>query len=690
MDSPGASSEPADALNVAQSYLQTWEGLSTQFTQELPDRAAYNQSQFLTYADFRTPGMFDWKAGGQSQLDVPSGDGEFVLHSDGDSIVRAILPAGRYTHALSSKLNGTLRSPVLPGGKKYISFQVVGQRSSAVRLVSNNCQLNYANYRALTSPELQWVTFTIPDDRESLNTYAEFMTMFDNPKFPDQLSPLGGDGENYKLPWEKAAENPRSYFGVTHVVLHDGPSAPKLELSYLNSVYQAAVKPADSAKPVSSDQVVRSTNVPPTLLEMTQRYVARMSDAIDAWSNGRATSDDIRWLDTMIRRELLSNKLGVSPQGDELVREYRNADSQLSLPRVIAGFGDGGPGIEQPVFIRGDCARPGESVARRYLEVLSMVSHTTPTSSATAERERGNLNPFTSAGSGRLELAERIVSRDNPLTARVMVNRIWHHLFGTGLVRTVDDFGHVGELPSHPELLDHLATQFVADDWSVKRMIRSLVLTRTFQLSSRPSASAREIDPQNRLLQHYPARRLEAESVRDVILTASGELNRTLYGPSIQPFRDKEYADRRLFPGPLNGHGRRSIYIKNNLMEAPKFLSAFNFPGGKVAQGRRDITNVPAQALALLNDPFILQQAQTWSQRVLADSSETIPARLDKMFQAAINRSPTAEETLRFEQAIGQLAVLQDIPAGAVMTNAGIWKDVAHAIFNLAELIYIP
>src|SRR5262249_52296913 len=144
-----------------------------------------------------------------------------------------------------------------------------------------------------------------------------------------------------------------------------------------------------------------------------------------------------------------------------------------------------------------------------------------------------------------------------------------------------------------------------------------MVLTRTFQLTNQSSELSHELDPSNRLLQHYPARRMEAESVRDSILAASGRLDRTMFGQSIQPFREKEYADRRLFPGPLDGNGRRSVYVKNNLMEAPKFLGAFNFPGGKVAQGRRDVTNVPAQALALLNDPFVLQQAEVWSMNLV-------------------------------------------------------------------------
>src|SRR5205085_11779883 len=143
-----------------------------------------------------------------------------------------------------------------------------------------------------------------------------------------------------------------------------------------------------------------------------------------------------------------------------------------------------------------------------------------------------------------------------------------------------------------------------------------------------PSVAARDSDPQNRLLQHYTGRRMEAEAIRDAILAVSGRLDRTLYGMSVQPFRAEPNADRRLFPGPLDGDGRRSIYIKNNLMEAPKFLSAFNLPGGKVAQGRRDVTNVPAQALALLNDPFVLAQADLWAAKLIARLDSEIGPRI--------------------------------------------------------------
>ncbi len=677
-------------------FAVEWRKLSERYATEDRERSAFNRTQFETYADFRPSshlasrdsarratdsqpadgqstgsGVFlgqtpndgsqpspkktpdPWQVGGQALRHGPGRSGDFALHHDGEALVRAVVPAGCFTHALSDKLNGTLRSPVLPLGKKHISFQVMGLRSSAVRLVSNNCQLNYKNYRALISSDLHWETFSPPDDRDSLQTYAELMTMFDNPKFPDQLSALGGDTENYKLPWEKAAENPRSYFGVTRVVLHDNPDLPKPELAHLRPLFVGT-------EPTSAS-------------EFAARYATTIEAAVRAFANDQATDEDVRWLDSLLRRELLANQVTSSPRLAEIANEYRRTEAELALPRVVAGIGESGSRFGQPVFLRGDCTRPGEIAAQRYLEVLS-----------------SSRDSFAAEGSGRRELAERITSARNPLTARVMANRIWHHLFGAGLVRTVDDFGHVGELPSHPELLDHLATRFMEDGWSMKRLIRSLVLTRTFQLSNQPSAASRELDPLNRVLQHYPARRMEAEAIRDSMLFVSGRLDRQLFGPSVQPNRDKDYADRRLFAGPLDGHGRRSLYIKNNLMERPKFLEAFNFPGGKVTQGRRDLTNVPAQALALLNDPFVLQQADVWGTQLIARSDNSLLSRVDTMFQSALNRLPTPDERERFERTALELAQLHQIPAANVLTSQLVWRDLGHAIFNLKEFIYIP
>jgi hypothetical protein len=183
---------------------------------------------------------------------------------------------------------------------------------------------------------------------------------------------------------------------------------------------------------------------------------------------------------------------------------------------------------------------------------------------------------------------------------------------------------------------------------------------------------------------------MEAETIRDAILASSGRLDRTLYGPSIEPFREREIDYQRLFAGPLDGNGRRSLYIKNTLMERPKFLSAFNYPKGCVMQGRRDVTNVPAQALALLNDPFVLQQADVWAQRLVSRSDESVASRLEHMFQVALGRSPNKDECGRFEKAVQQLAALHDVSEQGILHSRAVWKDVAHTIFNLKEFIYIP
>jgi hypothetical protein len=675
------------------SLADAWKKVADRHGREDAERAKFNELNFTTLADFRKGAWPDWQVGGHGLRGKPSTSGDFVVAADGDRAISAILPAGAYTHALSEKLNGTLRSPVfttvregavpaepkgegsagaspsrpIVSGKKYISFQVLGDHASAVRLVSNNCQLNYRNYRSLTKNELHWITFPLPADAEGLRVYAELMTKFDNPKFPDQLGQLGGDQRDYRIPWEKAAADPRSHFGVTQVVLHDQPSPPQPELAPLHGMF--------------------SGPAPATFAELTARYANRLEAAIRNWRDEKATDDDSRWLAAFAESGLLSNRANLTPNLEKRIAEYRQLDGELAFPRIVPGLADSGPGFEQPIFARGDCLKPGNTTPRRFVEVLAP-------------------QPFflrsSPEGSGRLELANAIAARDNPLTARVMVNRIWHQLFGGGLVRSVDDFGHVGELPSHPELLDYLANRFMHPSpsgrgvggegmgWSMKRLIRAIVLTRVFQLSHTPSAAALEADPTNRLLTHYPARRMEAEAIRDSLLTTSGRLDRTLYGLSIPAYREKEYADRRLFKGPLDGNGRRSLYIKVTLMEAPKFLEAFNFPGGKVAQGRRDVTNVPAQALALLNDPFVLQQADVWSKRLIERKGDTMETRVAAMFRTALGREPSPAERERFARFVAQVAALNNVSADGVLSSAAVWRDVGHAMFNLSEFITIP
>ncbi len=651
--------DPLHAWKVAtapttadETFAGRWRRLGAEWEREARARADFNAKNFVPFGDFRTGSLEGWRADGQGLRGGPAPSGDFAVAGTGDAAVTAIFPAGVFTHGLSERLNGALRSPLLPAGKKYLSLRVLGGKGGAARLVTDGCQLNYHHFKYLTGDRAGWVQLTLNTGRLDLRQYAELMTKLDNPKFPDQLGTLSG-GATSRIPYEQAVADPRSCFGVTRAVLHDLAESPRDERTHLRPLF-AGPEPGSAA-------------------ELAGRYAAVLEAAVRAWAAGRASDEDVAWIDWLLQRGLLSNSRKLTPRLQQLIERYRAVEQRLAAPRVVPGLADFEEGFAQPIYARGDFSKPGETVARRYLEVLA-----------------GGRGAFTARGSGRLELAESLASPDNPLTARVMVNRVWHHLFGAGLVRTVDDFGHMGERPLHPELLDYLAARFVEDGWSVKRLVRLLVLTRAFQASNRFTAEARRVDPENRLLHRYPARRMEAEALRDAILAASGRLERRLYGLSVSPYREKPNPDRRLFPGPLDGHGRRSIYVKPTLMEGPSFLVAFNFPGGKVTRGRRDVTNVPAQALALLNDPLVLQQAEFWAGHLVATPDASVGARVERMFLLALGRPPEADERTQFVQAIDRLAEGYGVRPGEVLRSREVWKDVAHALFNVKEFTYIP
>jgi hypothetical protein len=534
-----------------------------------------------------------------------------------------------------------------------VSFEVVGGRFSLAHIVFNNCQLNYAHQHSLHQNEWSWVTVDFPEDTDALHPYAELLTFWDNPKFPDPLGTLGKDTENQRGPWEKYAKNPRTWWGVRRIVLHDGPETPKDELSRLARLF-AGLAPA-------------------SVEEVAARYAAIACDAVQAFSENRATDDDTRWIEWMLGNGILSNQPGASPRLAELVAKYREIENQISPPTMMPGMADEGPGMAQPILQRGDYTKPGDLVQPAYIRAL------TPAGFA-----------LDAQGSGRAGLADIIASPENPLTARVMVNRVWQWIFGRGLVATPDDFGHLGALPTHPELLDDLAAGFIAEGWSVKKLVRSLVMSRAFQSASAPTAEARQRDPQNTLLSHYTARRGEAEVIRDSILAVSGRLDPKLYGPSVLPYREKADPDKRLFVGPLDGNGRRSIYLKFQLMEAPRFLSAFNLPGGKVTEGRRDTSNSPAQSLALLNDPFVLAMADVWAGRLVVDGRSSLAERVDALFREALGRAPSDADRESCVSAMHSLAAADGVGEADLMTSRAVWKDAAHMMFNLKEFIFIP
>jgi hypothetical protein len=269
------------------------------------------------------------------------------------------------------------------------------------------------------------------------------------------------------------------------------------------------------------------------------------------------------------------------------------------------------------------------------------------------------------------------------------VNRIWHHLFGRGIVASVDDFGPMGQVPSHPELLDWLANDFVANGWSLKHTIRTLVLTNAYAQASVPHPDIdadllATADPTNLLLHRMPVRRLTAEAIRDHLLAVSGSLDRKLYGPSVPTFRTDFMTGRGARPsGPLDGNGRRAIYgsIYRNFL--PPLLMTFDMPNPFGPKGARSVSNVPAQALALMNDPFVADQAKKWATRVLAEPGLEDHARVARMVEASTGREPD-KATL---DTLAAFLVEQSTLYGA--RDERVWSDLAHALFNSKDFIFV-
>ena len=270
-----------------------------------------------------------------------------------------------------------------------------------------------------------------------------------------------------------------------------------------------------------------------------------------------------------------------------------------------------------------------------------------------------------------------------------MVNRIWHHLFGTGIVKSVDNFGAIGDKPSHPELLDYLARRFIDSGWSVKSMIREIVLSDTFRQSSSTNHDGSDLDPENILLHHFPARRLEAEVIRDSILAVSGHIDLTMYGPSIDPHRAEEVENRRLFSGPLDGGGRRSLYLKVTRMGPSQLLALFNLPDPGMTLGRRDSTNVPAQALGMLNHPFVHQQAERHAEKLLQTTDASFDEYVSKLFKTLFGRPPTKSEMSRCQDLFAEFGIIYGVPADQRLRDVAVWKEFIHALYNLKEFIYV-
>jgi hypothetical protein len=358
--------------------------------------------------------------------------------------------------------------------------------------------------------------------------------------------------------------------------------------------------------------------------------------------------------DSFLRRILLQNRISImQSQLDQYTSD--------GTPRLLAmGVRDRAFASDSRVYNRGELDQPGETVRRGFPQVLT------------------TRQPTIGRGSGRRELAEWIASKDNPLTARVLANRVWLHLIGRGLVATPDNFGASGQTPSHPALLDSLAVSFIENGWSVKKLIRSIVLSRAYRLSSQFDDRNFEADPDNVLVWRMPKRRLEAEALRDSMLAVAGRLDLTPpKGSPVERSGEGNVGFRfRAGGDSAASETHRTIYLPIIRDLVPEVLTLFDFPDPSLIIGERATTTIPAQSLYLMNNPFVIRQAESLAESLIV-SSDDDAGRVTRAYQLCFSRPPSERE-LRSAQKF-----LEDY--GRKQTRRSTWTALCQALFASAE-----
>ena len=326
-----------------------------------------------------------------------------------------------------------------------------------------------------------------------------------------------------------------------------------------------------------------------------------------------------------------------------------------------------GPVMDQKVFLRGDYHNLGAPAPRTFPAILRLTAPAEPVQT----------------GSGRLELANWIVSGKNPIAARVMANRIWLGHFSEGIVRTPDNFGRLGDRPSDPELLDYLAQRLVDGGWSVKKMHRLIMLSRTYQMSAEYDAAKKAADPENRLFSHFPSRRLSIEEIRDSYLAMGGDIDFTM-GGTLDPGvgTDGETSANRISMNPESTN-RRSIYLPLRRSNLPTLLALFDFGDATTPQGYRPATTVATQALFVMNSPMVDREAKNISAAALARDKKD-SRRMERIYLTVLNRRPDPNEI------DAGLTYIQSLRRKwRDFDEAKAWKSFCHALMASNDFIYV-
>ncbi len=561
------------------SFTDAWQRQVASWKTDKQQRDEHAQREYWQRWNLTNEATYaNWFRVGTGLPNKPFAAGEYSLATSGENVLAGIYPAGVYSHSLSTKHPARLSSGKVRLDDNYdLWLRVIGDGGASTRYVVEDYPRNGTVFPVATlSKDWQWQKFDL--------TYWN----------GDEIHLEVTSGKDAPL---MVGNEPRSWFGIREAVIvkKGEPGPPTASREFLDALFEVAA------------------DAPQSFEALADRHLQAMTAAVRAWRDGSATDAQASLLDACLKQELLPNKLEELASAKPLIHEYRRLEDEIVVPTRVPGLEET-IGRNQALFERGNHKQPRAEVPRGFLEAI-------------------DATPYQTAQSGRRQLAESVLRDDNPLTRRVIVNRVWHHLFGRGIVPTPDNFGRLGLEPTHPELLDFLAARFSEHGWSIKEAIRFIVLSKTWQLSSRPSAKALQRDADNRLLSHAMVRRLEAEAIRDSLLAVSGGLSRDLFG------------------GLTDGNSnRRSVYVRVTRNALDPFLRAFDFPEPFSTTGRRDVTNVPAQSLTLMNDDHVAALASNWTTRVLADPRfASDPARIENMVLSALGRPAQGADVRRFE-----------------------------------------
>ena len=569
-----------------------------------------------------------WFLTGQAFGDGPTGYGEW---NASQTKALRLLPNVANSGRVSKRLQGTLRSPTFTLEHPNIYYRIKGE-GVKIRLVLDG-------YFMDTNSALLFRGFTF--DVKSPDKFTWYRQAEDVGRYLGHRGYIeildDGDGwvEIDEIRFSQEGPPPERFSAITAEVLSTGAHTVK----ELANAFASAWQLARSARAITADH-----------------QTGRGNDQVDLWN----------WI-------VANDLLPVNFQAAEQLESSHHALQQLTLPSAerVLSLSDG-TAENHRIYVRGNHRTLGKEAPRQMLTTLM--------------REPIEIEH----GSGRLQLAQQVVDSENPLTARVMVNRIWHHLTGRGIVASTDNFGVLGQKPTHPELLDHLASELMREDWSIKRLIKQITLSSTYQMASTPDDLGDARDPQNLLLHRARIRRLQGEAIRDSILAVSGRLDRTTFGPSV-PVHVTSFMQGRGRPkdsGPLDGNGRRSLYIEVRRNFLSPMMLAFDMPIPFNAVGQRNVSNVPAQALIMMNDPFVVEQARLWAKRIV-ELEQTVEARINAMYLAAFSRPPSAQEIAEGIAFLRDQGVALGLTAEQAADDERVWADLCHVLMNVKEFVFL-